>query len=69
MDGERGPALRAELARDRVAAALGLAEDQQPAAIHLALQQPRQCAVLLMLAHKLKRLLYHVVRLHGTCLR
>lgn len=65
MDGERGPALGAQLARDRIAAALGLAEDEQARPVHLPLQQAAERPVLLLLAHELELLLYHVVRLHA----
>lgn len=65
VDGEGGPALRAQLPRDRVAAALGLAEDEQPRAVHLTLQQPAQRPVLVVLIQELELLLYHVIRLHA----
>ncbi len=61
VDGEGGPALGAQLASDGVAAALGLAEDEQPRAVHLALQQPAQRPVLVVLTQELELLIYQVV--------
>ena len=49
MDGESWPALLPEPACDIITTPLGLAEDQQPAAVHLALQQAAQLNVLLIL--------------------
>jgi hypothetical protein len=48
---------------DLVAAALGVAEDEQARPIHLLLQQAPQSRILLVIPQELKALLYHVVRL------
>lgn len=61
MDGEGRPPLLAQLACHVIAPSLGLAEHQDPAAVHVLLQEARQGLVLLTLCHKLEALLNHVV--------
>mmetsp|Transcript_110010 Transcript_110010/g.350893 ORF Transcript_110010/g.350893 Transcript_110010/m.350893 type:complete len:542 (+) Transcript_110010:384-2009(+) len=53
VDAERGEAVEPHLARELVAAALGLAEDEDLGAVHHLLEQPLQAAPLVVLLHDL----------------